>query len=202
LVRHVLFGSKKHVLVPCYRVRINGKEYLVDAYFMDKTLIPPRRTLLIYPVGGEASEKGSIKPAYEGREAIRLLLDAYKWCVDKKKLIAVRAVKRISVQLFWPAGRLKDTVYYDVDEKEINGALYIILNTFGKKPLKTDVEILGKVYVPVTARIRSGEIKGFMSKNTLIHKNYTYLYRIDEVFQDNADKLFLGKNSAENSGEQ
>jgi len=198
----VLFGSKKQVLVPCYRIRIAGKEYLVDAYFMDKTLLPPRRTLLIYPVGGESSEKGNIEPAYEGRDAIELLLDAYKWCLDKKKLIAVRAVKRIGVQLFWPAGRLKDTVYYDVDEKEINGALYIILNTFGEKPLKTKVEILGKTYVPVTAKIKSGEIKGFSSKNMLLHKNYMYLYRIDEVFRDNADKLFLGKSSTEKRVEQ
>ncbi len=156
---------------------------------------------MIYPVGGESVENKAVEPAYTGNEALKLLLDAYKWCLDKKKEIAIRAVKRIGVQLFWPAGKLRDTVYYDIDEKEINGALYIILSTFGDNPLKTSIKIIGQVYVPVTAKIRSGEIRGFSSKNTLIHKNYMYLYRIDEVFRRNARQLFLGEDFAEQEGE-
>jgi len=196
-----LFGTKKRVLIPCYKAKIAENYYLLDAYFMDKTLLPARRMLMIYPVGGESVENEAVEPAYTGDEALKLLLDAYKWCLDKKKEIAVRAVKRIGVQLFWPAGRLRDTVYYDIDEKEINGALYIILNTFGDNPLKASTEIIEQVYVPVTAKIRSGEIKGFSSKNMLIHKNYMYLYRIDEVFRKNAQRLFLGEDFAEQEGE-
>ncbi len=196
-----MFGTKKCVLIPCYKARIAENYYLLDAYFMDKTLIPARRTLMIYPVGGESKENESIRPAYTGDEALKLLLDAYKWCLDKKKEIAVRAVKRMGMQLFWPTGKLRDTVYYGIDEKEINGALYIILNTFGENPLKVSTKIIEQVYVPVTAKIRSDEIKGFSSENMLIHRNYMYLYRIDEVFRRNARKLFLGEDFAEHEEE-
>ncbi len=187
------------LLIPCYRVRIGGKEYLLDAYFMSNLACIARRALMIYPPKGlvkvdawVTKDSEIIEPAYSLNDALGMIREAYFWASEERLKRAKQLMSGFRLSFIIPAAMFRRFREDDLRfESELAGAVYIMEGVFGRRPLiyGLNPEETELTHVSVEIKeLRDDDIV-IESSNDSIKRAYRWLYINDEKFRERLREL-------------
>ena len=183
--------------IPCFNVRVRGKEYLIDAYFIKYVSFPPRRSLLIFPPKGFKKDIIPNTKVVSGisdvREIINYLLDTYEYSVRNRLSEAVNTLRKFRTSLLIPTNWFRMKVK-DEELRECVGALYILEGVFKKDELIRGSIVFdswSRVFIPITVKALDNNVDkvSFYSPNERICKAYKWLASNDKGFREALSKL-------------
>ncbi len=183
--------------IPCFNVKVRGKEYLIDAYFIKYVSFPPRRSLLIFPPKGFKEDIIPNTKVVSGisdvRELINHLLDAYEYSVRNRLSRAVNTLRKFRASFLIPTNWFRVRIK-DEELRECVGALYILEGVFKKDELINGNIVFdswNKVFIPVTIKAMSNNVDKvqFYSSNERVCKAYKWLASNDEGFREALSRL-------------
>ena len=179
------------ILLPYYLIRFKGKEYLLDAYFMQSVEYLARRALMIYPPkvrrGGEAPGIPEVEPAYTLNDALGMIREAYFWVAEERLKRAKQTLAKFRLSFIVPVGLFRRHREEDSRlDSELAGALYLLEGVFGKYSLiegiKPERHALSRVDVTLSYYSEDDELE-VESPNPSISRAYRWLFENDEKFR-------------------
>ncbi len=200
--------SKALIVIPAYRIRVENKEYLLDAFFIDNKLdFPCRRALLLFkPEKTElilptVDRKLVIKNMVEPGKAIELLREALEWTERMRLELARKTFRRFRIALLVPVLRTPKKLEESIrgekipEEWELNGALHILKNIVFPNGSNTSPIVLGPDRIAIVIDYSRREPEIIWGATEMIKKNYSWLMKNDEIFRRTIKKI-LGSRRA------
>ncbi len=197
---------KALIIIPAYRIRVENKEFLLDAFFIDDKLdFPCRRALLIFKPEKIRShppavdKKLVIKNKVEPEKAIKLLREALEWTETMRLELAKRTFRRFRIALLIPVlktpKRLEENIRGEKipEEWELNGALHILKNIVFTHDSDTLPIVLGSDRIAILIDYSREEPEIVWASTEMIKKNYSWLMNNDEMFRRTIDKILRGR---------
>ncbi len=197
---------KALIIIPAYRIRIENKEYLLDAFFIDNKLdFPCRRALLIFKPEKNrsrpptADRKLVIKSRVKPEKAIELLREALEWTETMRLELARKTFRRFRIALLVPVLRTPKRLEENIrgekipEEWELNGALHILKNVVFTHGLDTLPTVLGLDRIAIVIDYSREEPEIVWASTEMIRKNYSWLMKNDEMFRRTIKKILGGR---------
>ncbi len=179
------------VSLPYYLIRFEGRDYLLDAYFMQSVTCLARRALMIYPP--KAGKSGlprvpEVKPAYTLNDALGMIREAYFWVAEERLKRARQTLAKFRLSFIVPVGLFRRYGRADAQlDSELAGALYLLEGVFGKhsliKGIKPERHSLSRVDVILSYYSEDDELE-VKSINNSISRAYRWLFANDERFKE------------------
>ncbi len=198
--------SEALIIIPAYRIRVENKEFLLDAFFIDDKLdFPCRRALLIFKPEKNRSRppavdrKLVIKNKVEPEKAIKLLREALEWTETMRLELARRTFRRFRVALLIPVLRAPKRLEENIrgekipEEWELNGALHILKNVVFPHGSDTSPIVLGSGLIIIVLDYSGEKPEIVWAPTEMIKKNYSWLMKNDEKFRRTIDKILRGR---------
>jgi len=184
------------IIIPAYKIRIDSREYLVDAFFIDGRLdFPCRRALLIFnttrKTGSppQVDRKYVIKNIVKPEKTIELLREALEWTEKMRIELARRTFRRYRLALLVPVFRTPKKLEESIrgekipDEWELNGALHILKNIVFPRGTRKSPKIIGQDRVAIAIEHTREKISVIWGSGSIVEKNYSWLLDNDDTFR-------------------